>query len=322
MGNQSSRTSNYHQYYESLKASYGGHVPELQLDGHQLDPYQVLGVSKTHSWDELKTAYRNAAKLVHPDRGGSEQLFLLVTECFRKLAYEHKMKLSNRQHHELKSEATGYYADRPVATRSAADIVGSTRDGDFNDKFNRMFQENKLDDEEEARGYAHMMAESSVVRDDIHIPRAMKKFQQSKFNDMFDKKVPVSKDVIVYKDPEPLNLARALQFTELGGKTDDYSSAMEKGERGLQYTDYLKAHTTTRLVDPKVASRKEYRNVEEYEAARSRAVGKPRTAEEERRLEQMKKREEDAEQERVRRLKERDLAIQRHHESLNRLAGR
>lgn len=320
MGNQSSRTS-YHQYYESLKSSYGGHVPDLQLDGHQLDPYQVLGVSKDCTWDELKTAYRAAAKLVHPDRGGSEQLFNLVTECFRKLAYEYKMKLSNRQHHELKREATGYYADRPVATRAPADIVGSSREDDFNDKFNRMFQENKLDDEEETRGYAHMMAASSVVRDDINIPRAMKKFQASKFNDIFEKKVPVSKDVIVYKDPEPLNLARALQFTELGGKTDDYSSAMEK-EKGLQYTDYMKAHTTSRLVDPKVATRKEYRNIDEYEAARARAVGKPVTSEEEKRMEEMKRREEAAEKERLRRLKERDLAIQKHHESLNRLAGR
>lgn len=322
MGNQSSRASNYHQYYESLKANYGGHVPELQLEGQQLDPYKVLSVSKECSWDELKTAYRNAAKLVHPDRGGSEQLFNIVTDCFRKLAYEHKMKLNNRQHHELKSEATHYYADRPVATRSPADIIGSGRDEDFNDRFNKMFQENKLDDDEETRGYAHMMAESSVIRDDINIPRAMKKFQASKFNDMFDKKVPVSKDVIVYKDPEPLNLARALQFTELGGKIDDYSSAMEKGERGLQYTDYMKAHTTARLVDPRTVSRKEYKNVEEYEAARARAVGKPVTSDEENRIQAVKKQEELAERERLRRLKERDNAIQKHHESLNRLAAR
>lgn len=318
MGNQTSRTTNYHQYYEALKASYGGQVPNLQLDNQQVDPYQVLGVGKDHSWEELKNAYRKTAKLVHPDRGGSEQLFNLVTDSFRHLAYEYKMKMGNRPHHELKKEASAFYADRPVATRSAF----TDGEGDFNERFNRMFQENKLEDDEMERGYAHMMAESSKERDDINIPRAMKKFQASKFNEIFDKNVPVSKDVVVYRDPEPLNLARALQFTELGGKTDDYSSALEKGERGLQYTDYMKAHTTTRLVDPKVASRKEYRNVEEYEAARARAVGKPKTEEEERRIEEMKIREEKAERERLRRLKERDEAIRKHHETLNRLMPR
>lgn len=321
MGNQNSRVSNYHQYYEALKTSHGGQVPTtMNFDTQDMDPYQVLGIGPNYTWDDLKAAYRRTAKMVHPDKGGSEQLFQLVTDCFRKLAYEYKMKLGNRPHHELKQEATNYYADRPAATRNAAVNIG--KDEDFHDRFNRMFQENKLADDEEERGYAHMMAESSAVRDDINIPRAMKKFQQSKFNDMFDKHVPVSKTVVVYKDPEPLNMARALQFTELGGKTDDYSSALEKGERGLQYTDYMKAHTTTRLVDPKTAVRKEYRNVEEYEAARARAVGKPKTHEEEKRLEEMKIQEERAEEERLRRLRVRDDAIRKHHESLNRLMNK
>lgn len=316
MGNQTSRTTNYHQYYESLKASYGGHVPHLQIDESTVDPYQVLGVSKKFTWDELTQAYRRTAKMVHPDRGGSEQMFQLVTECFRKLGYEYKMRTDNKSHHDLKKEATQYYSDRPVATRGDAKA-----DENFNDRFNRVFDENKLADDEAERGYSHLMAQSSAVRDDINIPRAMKKFQASTFNELFDKNVPVSKTVVVYKDPEPLNLARALQFTELGGKTDDFSSAVEKLDRGLQYTDYMKAHTTTRLVDPKLATRKEYRTVEEYEAARSKAVGKPPTESELRKMEQAKKQEERAEELRLRRLRERDDAIQKHHESLNRLMG-
>lgn len=316
MGNQASRTSSYHQYYESLKNANHGSVPPLQVDENAIDPYQVLGVSKNFNWEELSQAYRRTAKMVHPDRGGSDQLFQLVTECFRKLGYEYKMRLESRPHHEMKKESVQYYADRAPPSRPSPPI---SSDENFNDRFNRAFQDNKLDDEDAERGYQHMMAESSVVRDDINIPRTMKKFQASTFNEMFDKKVPVSKSMIVYKDPEPLNLAAALQFTVLGGKTEDYSSAVEKGERGLQYTDYMKAHTTARLVDPNVAVRKEYRNVEEYEAARSKAVGKPKTETEIRRMEQQKIREERAEEDRLRRVRERDLVIQKHHESLNRL---
>lgn len=316
MGNQSSRPASYHQYYEVLRAQNGGQIPDLPYDSQTIDPYQVLGVGKNFTWDELKTSYRMIAKHVHPDKGGSPQVFNIVTDCFRKLAHEYKMRVDARPHHELKKDAQSYFADRPVATRYEDE-------GDFLNKFNKMFQENKLDDEEEGKGYAHMMAESSVVREDINIPKKMKKFQSSKFNELFDKNVPVSKDVVVYRDPEPLDLARKLNYTELGGKTDDFSSAMEKGDRrGLQFTDYMKAHTTTRLVDPKTAQRKEYKNIEEYEAARARSIGKPQTSEEARRMEERKLQEQRAEEERLRRLRARDDAIRAHHESLSRLEMR
>jgi hypothetical protein len=43
-----------------------------------LDPHAVLGVPPTASDDDVKAAYRRLARLVHPDRGGTDELFRVV----------------------------------------------------------------------------------------------------------------------------------------------------------------------------------------------------------------------------------------------------
>ena len=69
------------------------------------------------------------------------------------------------------------------------------------------------------------------------------------------------------KEPEPLLLAKSLNFTELGSKkSDDYTSSMEK-TNNLSYTDYMRAHDGTRLVDPSLMkSNKQFKTIEEYKA--------------------------------------------------------
>lgn len=320
MGNSNTRHATYTQYYETLKRDNGGVMPTLSMDLSGMNPLEVLGVRKNHTWDELKDAYRRMAKVVHPDKGGSEQLFQLVTDCFRKLATEYKMRQDQKHHHELKREAQhAYHADRPIATRD----TGAT-DEQFLDKFNRMFEENRLNlEDEQTTGYGHMMEKSNPNREDINVPQLMKKFNKNKFNDIFEKSAPLSKEIIVHKEPEALPLGRKMQYTELGGKVDDFSSTSEgtgAEGRGLQYTDYMKAHTTTRLVDPRaVANRTEYKSVEEYESARARTLGKKMTNEEKRFLEEKKRAEEAREAERLRRLQERDTMITQHYETVNRL---
>ena len=42
------------------------------------DPYQVLGVSKNASQDEIQQAYRKLAKKHHPDRNGDSEMFRRV----------------------------------------------------------------------------------------------------------------------------------------------------------------------------------------------------------------------------------------------------
>ena len=46
------------------------------------DYYQVLGVSKSATEKEIKSAYRSLARAMHPDTGGTSGTFRLLREAF------------------------------------------------------------------------------------------------------------------------------------------------------------------------------------------------------------------------------------------------
>src|SRR3989339_1341320 len=57
------------------------------------DYYNILGVSKSASQDELKKAFRKLAHKYHPDKqGGDEEKFKEVNEAFQVLGNEQKRK--------------------------------------------------------------------------------------------------------------------------------------------------------------------------------------------------------------------------------------
>lgn len=342
MGNNNSRQLTYQQYYELVQKQQGAGgaggtgvpAPET-IDMSQVDPYQVLNVPRNFEWEQLKAAYRHAASLVHPDKGGNRHLFNLVTECFRFLANEYKARDADKPHFMLKQQSQEYMSTQASARppqgagTGAPGMAGRDRDRDVRinpammdgmalGRFNKLFEENRLEDEEVEHGYGNMMEQSSKNREDISVPKLIKKFDQGRFNKVFDKIVPPTKEVVVYQEPEPLQLAKQLQYTEIGGsKPNDYTSSMESS---IKYTDYMKAHTTSRLVDPRsVAERQEYKSVAQYEKAREKTTQKPMTMEELRRKKEQEEQAKLAEENRLRRVKERDQVAADHYERMNRL---
>ena len=67
------------------------------------DPYEVLGVSRDASEDEIKKAYRKLAKKYHPDTNAgdptAEQKFKDVTEAYSILSDPEKRKLYDQFGH-------------------------------------------------------------------------------------------------------------------------------------------------------------------------------------------------------------------------------
>jgi curved DNA-binding protein CbpA len=308
MGNQqSSRTNTYQQYYNSLKNN-----EPIQLPSN-ITPYEILGLNKNFSWDELKDAYKRQAKLVHPDKGGTEQLFNLVTEAFKKLAYEYKLKEQDKQHYELKKN---YQHQQPLENNYKPPV---SNDGNFQDKFNRLFDENRFEPDENERGYGDVMTESSKTREEINVPKVMNSYNKNKFHELFEKQEPINKEVVIYKEPEALVLGKKLNFTEIGGTVDDFSTDATK-KVGLQYTDYMKAHTMNRLVDPRsVQTRKEYKNVDDYEADRANITNNKLTPEEIAEQNRLKLKQEKDEINRIKRAQYKDERIEKHYNKVSQL---
>jgi DnaJ-class molecular chaperone len=55
------------------------------------DPWQILGVQRTATWDEVKKAYRKLAMQHHPDRGGNKADFIRVQAAYELLEAKYKV---------------------------------------------------------------------------------------------------------------------------------------------------------------------------------------------------------------------------------------
>jgi curved DNA-binding protein CbpA len=338
MGAKSSRQYTYQQYYEAMKKSgQAANIDLKNINMDTIDPYEVFNISKNFTWNELKETYKKLAISAHPDKpGGNKDIFNIITYCFEKLALEYKKRESDLSHMELKKQSSEFF-DKIISNKmphpSIVNMNGREgrdgRDGDsnnaelFSQKFNRNFEKCKVYDDETEFGYGKNMDESSKVREDIKIDKVIKKnkIDNKSFNDIFNSKVPINKQLVKYREPEPLLLAKSLQFTELGNKRpDDYSSSSVKKTNSLSYSDYMKAHEGTRLIDTSIIKdMKEFKSVEEYEVYRDTKAKVELSSKELKQQELKKLREEKEEQMRLERLNKYDRNIELSYEKANRL---
>lgn len=293
------------------------------------NPYEIIGVSKRFTLDELKYNYKKVAKRVHPDRGGNEKLFKLVTLAYKQLLEIHKLKQINKEFNELKSDFQEFTTNQDNQQRRHRDLHRSSdrsskkssrnrqnqqdSNGNFGDMFNKVYEENKIDDVYD-RGYGDLMTESDANRPDIDIKKTVNSMKN--FNQAFDS-APISKHnkkIIKYRDPIALPTSlKTLQYTEIGiDKLSDFSTETSN----LSCVDYKKAHSTSKLIDKNyVRQRTGYNDIGGLEAERAN-IDYNMSEEDLRKQAYLKKKEQLKELKRLERLQQMDMM---HQESFNRV---
>jgi curved DNA-binding protein CbpA len=324
MGAKSSRQYTYQQYYNAMKES--GHVNSMDLkniDLNKIDPYEVLNLSKKFSLNELKESYRALAIKTHPDKpGGNKDIFNIVTDSFEKLTIEYKKREKDLSHKELKHNSELYFNKYSRETNDRPKDVQENNTGEsFTTKFNNNFEKCKMEDDCIDFGYGEKMEESTKIREDITIDKiTKKKINNESFNELFNKNVPVYKQLVKYIEPEAMVLSKSLNYTELGGKKpDDYSSSYDKNN-SLAYTDYMRAHDGTRLVDPSsIKNVKMFNNVDDYESYSNDIAKKIMSPKELKMQEKNKLKIEKEELKRIERLEKYDSRAEKTFEKSNKL---
>ena len=272
----------------------------------EYDSYKIFGLSKNFTWDELKRSYKKLALKAHPDKGGDKIIFDYLTNKFYELANDYKMRTDNKNYNELKNDFNDFiHTNKSNVSKFDDDLS-------LNDRINKHFDTTKIYDEDIDFGYGDKMSESTEAREDFKFNNMFqnRKFDNKSFNNIFDKNVTVSREVIKHQEPKPMILAKSLAYSEIGvGKNNDYSSSVEK-TKNLAYTDYMKAHSLNRLVDSSEFDNiKNFKDTDEYKKYSYKKIKKKFNSKELKIIEDNKLLEEKLENERLERIKKKDVQI-------------
>ena len=299
---------NYENGRRMLGSNFQGGMPSTQTQLPQLppatkpklDPYKILGISKNYDEKTLKKAYLKAAMKTHPDRGGTQAKFQLVSIAYTLLTKKLKEKDNSHSHQDLRNmsrEYTQQQANQPMINTKMTDNFDV-------DVFNRIYEENKIPEVYD-EGYGSWMEKNTNPEIE------QKKLFQNGFNkDMFNatfeqyKKEQSQKtgnQLVQYKEPEVrMSMKNQDSLMTLGqGKITNFGGTTDN----LSFTDYKQAFTDgSMLIDTSSVDISDRSgSINQIKAQRSK-ISYTMTPEDEQRLALQKIEEQKAEQNRIQRL--------------------
>jgi hypothetical protein len=90
------------------------------------DPYHILGISRRASFDDIKTAYRKASKIAHPDLGGSNAAMTELNAAYRFALNE--LKQGNRSSQNDDGRSSSNYSSESKESSQADSKSRSSED--------------------------------------------------------------------------------------------------------------------------------------------------------------------------------------------------
>lgn len=89
----------------ALVVRQGNKPPRMTRKNENETPYQVLGVAKNASHDDIKKAYRRLARIHHPDKGGSASDFERISRAYQTILVSSTSSVVEKGGGSLKSTA-------------------------------------------------------------------------------------------------------------------------------------------------------------------------------------------------------------------------
>jgi hypothetical protein len=268
-----------------------------------MDPHDILNLPMNHTLEQLRYNYKVLARQLHPDKRGTKltqeqatQTFQILTDAYRRLLQQHQARDADKPFDVLRASAQDSVHEQASQGAEHVDLA-SVRKKFNSQRFNDVFDANRLRDSVVDRGYANWMAR--------HDPEKGK----------LDKN---NRQLIKYVEPEPVVVSRkgCVPYSELGvARVADYSRT-DAAQHAIQYTDYRVAHTTTKLVDESVGTRGDFRSLDELQHHRATLshVMTPEQAAAHARAQRLR---EEAERRRVEHMRTHDDRLSSHYNSVH-----
>lgn len=166
------------------------------------DPYKILGVGRTATQDEIKTAYRKLAAQHHPDRGGDTKKFQEVQGAYEILSDSEK----RAEHDNPRQQMGGFHFHSRGFPPGMEEIFGDM----FGGIFGQRMQKNRT-----------LNIQTAITLEEAFFGK----------NIIANLRLPSGKEHILdVKVPPGINDGQTLRFAEMG---DDSISNLPKGDINL-----------------------------------------------------------------------------------------
>ena len=244
----------------------------VNIDGKKYNAMKILGLDLNTDDKELRKKYFKLAQKHHPDKGGNPRKFMIIHRCY--LHIKSLLEGENHDHSQLKRDTENYISTQ-ISKEMVNDAFGKGKNFDIK-KFNSMFENTRISNPYD-KGYGDMINDEydvnqeTIKRDySLGNPTSLNKRQFERKFQKQKQKYQKPKNDFQLQVYQGINTSiRGLGFQELGqGEINDFTS----GENDpFAFTDYKKAYgESSVLIDPEsVQQRASYRNIEEYNNARS-----------------------------------------------------